>query len=337
MSQKNFGLLESKVGPRDWIFGSNTPLRKEGQENVLADWTPYLPVKEKQKFCKDGQCVEPMSCTNHSANNCLEIMHKFKYGKEINLSDCQLAKTSGTTKWGNYLYKVADHLMENGVVYEHDWPYPYDGAKYTWEDYYREIPAEVLNKRKMFKEKYTVNHEWVEKKDFKEALRYGPLQVTGYAWYKGAGDMYYRLNGKKDNHALTMIKAETEHAVCWDTYANSKGEHIKKVAWDNIGDWAKFYSINHENKPMEFKNNKIYKARINIDRNDKESPKKMVLGFILDGRMMMNESEEDKFNVYLEAIARGASPTDIETISQEDWYSVEHINLKKVNLKGEEL
>jgi hypothetical protein len=317
---KNFGLLQEKVNPREWVLGSNSPIVRGGDENILGDWRPYLPTKERQSYRKGNKYVDTMGCVSFSAINCLEILYKYKYKKELNFSDRALAKLSNTTKWGNYLYKVADEA-QNGLVSEKTWPYPYDGAEYTWEDYYDEIPSDVLKDREYNKASMEINHEWVEKKDFKEALRYGPIQVTCYAWYKGSDGLYHRLNGAKENHALTLIhEKEGEYRVMFDTYPDSEGEYIKKVAWDNIGNWGKLFSINHKNKPMEFKNNTL------IQLVEGQGG----FGLYLDGQLIIDDLDK----IQASFIVRNGGDIQGKVASvRQDWWNEQ----KKVNLKGEEL
>lgn len=314
--EKNFGIIKANVSPRDWVFGSSTPLYKGGLENKLADWKPYLPVKEKQKY----KGLETMACVSFSACNCLETVYKYKYDKELNFSDRALAKLSDTTKWGNYLYKVADMARE-GLLTEQNWTYPYSGAEYTWDEYYEDIPTDVLKDRKYNKASMEINHEWVEKEDFIEALRYSPIQVTCYAWFKGDDGLYHRFNGKDENHAVMLVKAKKgEYWEIFDTYPNSEGEYIKKVAWDNIGDWGKVFYINHKNKPMEFKNNTLLQL----------VEGKGGFGLWLDGQIIVDDLDK----IQATFIVRNNGNIEGMTASvREDWWDQQ----SKVDLSGNEI
>jgi hypothetical protein len=166
---KNRGVI---IGQRstDYIAGA-LPFENR---NPSGDWKPYLPVGEKQY----SRLEDSMACVTFSAINSLEIQTKLITGKEVNYSDRFIAKMSGTTKDGNYLYLVADTIRKCGLLNEEDWPAPRD---FTWETYYTDIPDWLKTKALKWLNDWEVRYEFLA--DFsKEGLIYhlhhAPLQVV---------------------------------------------------------------------------------------------------------------------------------------------------------------
>src|SRR3990167_3896463 len=101
--------------------------------NPSGDWTPYIPPGERQ-WSYNG---DSMSCVSYSALNSIETQEQFLTNEQPNYSDRWTAKMSGTTREGNYLWKVADTIKELGLVLDVDYKTP---DKYTWEEFHAEIP-----------------------------------------------------------------------------------------------------------------------------------------------------------------------------------------------------
>lgn len=156
----------------DYIVGASSPIEYEVR-NESGDWTPYLPSTEKQWF--DGG--DSMACVSFSAHNCIEAQIKFLTGKEVNLSDRWLAKMSGTTSQGNWLYVVADALRKYGAVNEEEWPNP---PIFTWDSYYSDIPKHIVDKGLKFLNEWEVAYEWVttDRESLMKHLKHAPLQLV---------------------------------------------------------------------------------------------------------------------------------------------------------------
>jgi hypothetical protein len=166
---KNMGVI---IGQRstDYIAGT---LPYENR-NPSGDWTPYLPTTEKQYF--DGG--DSMACVSFSANNSVEIQTKFLSGNETNYSDRFLAKMSGTTQQGNYLYIVADTIRKCGLVAEEDWPAL---PVFTWGTYYSDIPDWIKTKALKWLDNWEVKYEFLSdlsKESLMNHLHHAPLQVV---------------------------------------------------------------------------------------------------------------------------------------------------------------
>jgi hypothetical protein len=218
----NTGVITGRR-PEDWLGGT---IPYEARTN--GDWRTLLPVGEKQK-----NPTETMSCVTHSALSSIEMQHIQQTGKELNFSDRFTAKMSGTTKEGNWLYKVADSIRNDGVVWQTDYQTP---STYTWEQYYQDIPQDV--KAKAFK--VGIAYEWVFKKDFAYHLKHAPLQIT-------IPDPY-------PNHAVVLVHTQGDTGYYFDSYS----PFLKTIKMSQISDAA--LKIVYNAKPMN-----DYVKTINLD------------------------------------------------------------------------
>lgn len=95
----------------------------------------------------------------------------------FNASDRLLAKMSGTSSTGNWLWRVGDQLRKGGLIAEEHWPVPFP---MTWDNYYSDPPMEIINQAKDFLKDWEIQYEFV---DFtRESLIYhlqqSPIQVV---------------------------------------------------------------------------------------------------------------------------------------------------------------
>lgn len=108
---------------------------------------------------------------------------KQQTGVEVNLSDRFLAKMSGTTVNGNWLYIVADTIRKYGVPLESQWPKP-PGNSWGWNEYYSPIPASVINQAKWLLDEFAVEYEaldiyWKDRKfEIEKHLKHCPLWIV---------------------------------------------------------------------------------------------------------------------------------------------------------------
>lgn len=220
---KNYGLLEDlTLNPKDWRFGgisgaTKTVLREDGQ------YLDFLPTRELQHNGFDS-----MACVSFSALNCLEMIHRVN-GLPVNYSDRFLAKMSGTTPQGNYLTMVAETIRREGLVIEDLWPFSFGSDIRTWEAFYADIPQEVRDRAKDWLTGWNYAWERVGKNDLKDALRYGPVQVTVYAWPRPVNGLYTDGGNTKRNHAVALVGyKEGEYWTIFDHYDKT----VKNLVWD---------------------------------------------------------------------------------------------------------
>ena len=238
---ENFGLILAPRKPKDYIFGGQTKiagkiLQADGQ------WLDYLPIGEKQH----SVYFDTMACVTFSALNVLEILIKRKYGIDVNFSDRFTAKMSGTTKDGNWLYKVGDSIRKDGWVDEIEYPYPREQRTpiFVWEYYYQDI-SQILKDIGLLNLKDTlVQYEWVDEGDLKKALKESPIQVTVRAWYDTDGNLVYENNIENQNHAVVLVGYKDEdYWLIFDSY-DVNGDYIKKLEWNyNFGNNGIKYNI----------------------------------------------------------------------------------------------
>lgn len=172
----NHGIQQDQTPrPTDYQVGGFSFVSYEAR-NKNGDWRPYLPTKEIQ-FGKE----DSLSCVSFSACNAIEIQEKFLTGKETNYSDRWIAKRSGTTHEGNWLYKVGDTVRHDGLVPEESYPAP---PNYTFDEYHADIPEPLLSslvaQGKDFLSRWDIRTEFVPatKEEMVKHLKHAPLQIV---------------------------------------------------------------------------------------------------------------------------------------------------------------
>ena len=125
--------------------------------NESGNWDSDLPAEERQS----NDNGDSMACVTFSELNGVETQefHLNVTGEHPEYSDRWIAKMSGTTPQGNYLYKVADAIRKFGLVKEASYPKP--SAPWTWEQYHSEISEPLLSQLK------AEGQEWLKKWDVK--------------------------------------------------------------------------------------------------------------------------------------------------------------------------
>lgn len=249
---KNYGLIpEPKIRAKDWRFGavSGSPKAVLSEDGNYLDYLPNFEIQA-------GVYFDTKACVSFSALNCLEIIFRAKGWGEKNFSDRALAKMSDTTKDGNYLSKVAETIRKEGIVPDADWDWNPNQRNpvYDWDDFYKAVPSEVEMKAKRWLNDFKMTWEWVSLDNLKEALKYGPLQVTVYAWNKKQDGIYPNPKNKYRNHAVTLVNyKEGEYWQIFDHYDTS----IKRLAWDYEFGHALRFTVNKrikDNMPTDLEN-----------------------------------------------------------------------------------
>jgi hypothetical protein len=202
----NHGVL---IGRRDTDWGAGT-LPYEIR-NPSGDWSPYFVEKERQH----SNNVDTQACVSFSGTTLLEMQIKQQTGVEVNFSDRFLAKMSGTTPYGNWLYVVGDTIRNTGLVLESEWGKP-PGNDWGWNEYYASIPPEVMNKAQNFLEKYIVNYEILD-------VRFGD-KVTLIRKHLKHAPLWVVIPG----HCVAgvVLKADGQNITYFDSY----GEPFVKTA-----------------------------------------------------------------------------------------------------------
>jgi hypothetical protein len=188
----------------DYFVGGESSITYQ-ELNPNGDWSLSLPSTELQ-WAFD---FDTMACVTFAALNSIEIQinYMIKNGLispenlaklnawgfidangEFNCSDRFTAKVSGTTKQGNSGQRVWDSIREHtsgfGLVPEAMWPW--DRSKsFSWDQYYAEIPQDVLDFAKKIWEVFEFKYEYVSFyacnepmiPEMQTALKQAPLEV----------------------------------------------------------------------------------------------------------------------------------------------------------------
>lgn len=217
----NDGYVEEKEKEEDYIFGTDTGVKKEILQPD-GQWLDYLPNEEIQR----SKYADFMMCVSASLMNIIQMLNKRIYKNDNDQSDRYPAKLSCTSKKGNTKSRVITAVKKLfGCVDEKDWTWD---DTYTWNDFYKNIPEEIIKKGKGWLNDYKINYERVYRspKMIMEALKYSPQWAAGFAWYEKDG--LYRSYGRANHYFVIVGYKENEYWLVFDTYA----PFVKKLAWD---------------------------------------------------------------------------------------------------------
>jgi len=181
-----------------------------------------------------------MNCTRFGLHNTIETYVKGKWGLNWNNSDrynCQ-----GVGPRGSSMSSALNSVRKvYGVVPEDKWPSDWNNMSRS--EYFKVPPKKLIGEGKEWINKYSVSYEEVgnNRNRMKEALKYSPLYVAGYAWYNTNG--LYRSYGRA-NHVYEIYGYED--GKCWKAF-DSYYPYKKKLAWDYQFQAVKRLSIEKEN------------------------------------------------------------------------------------------
>lgn len=241
LTKRNFGLLGSYSKKEIATLGGVTweDLQSKG------DWRSFQPSNEYQRFAWG----DTMACVTYSFFNCIETLLKRKYNEQWDFSDRYTAKVSGTTKKGNWMYKVFESFNKEWLSFLH-----WRNSGLSWNEYYAEIPETLdpdgdgnsFNVKGLAKgntKTFTVDIKWIEptnQTNLKDGLKQSPLWIAIYAYGKKVNGVYQRIEGHFPNHCVEMLYIRNDGVmVIKDHYL---GNEIRLLAPDYlIGSAAKLY------------------------------------------------------------------------------------------------
>lgn len=192
--------LKQKKNNKDWKFGADNGIIKTEIPNLGE----YLPTFESQRFLN----FDPWWCVVASGLNFLEakfnyIIHNQLTSYEnivwlnqegyidehgcVNFDDWYSARKAGVVPGKGTSFRAGGDALRKGLVPQSKSPFPKCG-------YYDPIPKELDDIAKEFKKRFQINYERVYRKDFEEALRFGPIQVGVSSW-RTKGE-YYISSGR---------------------------------------------------------------------------------------------------------------------------------------------
>ena len=208
------GYIPSLPPKKAWMFA--------GVQQVIndkADWRPFKTTDEKQNQygLETMSCVSQSACRSTSSNFNLQISKGmisddgvawlisngyFDENGKINFSDRALAKMSSTSQNGNNADRVWNTIYSKGLIPESKWNWK-DKNVDDWNEYYCNIPAELLLLADEFRKRFTINFRAVDKSEFAQTLYQSPLQVFVYGSYSVSNGIY-QYSGNMSNHAIVM-------------------------------------------------------------------------------------------------------------------------------------
>lgn len=228
---------------------SNYPILKKD-----ANWMDvWLKIKPETQF---GARVETMGCTGYGTANILEMLFKWQYNKDFNISDRALNKMSGTTPRGNTVDAPIDTIRKQGFLLEEEWGWNRD--TFDWNTYYSPIPYDLLAKAKARLDDWDFAHEYVptyNKDGIIEALKTSPIGGTVPAWYKDSNGIYHDYGHNPNHYSVVIIGYEYgKYWLCADSYPDDfqyndnpqQGEFIKKLDWNFRFGCLKRYKITNK-------------------------------------------------------------------------------------------
>ena len=183
-------------------------LQKEGYLEPIT--------QENEDFMREGGLPEE------------EILQLKRWGK-MNSSDRAWAELSGTSRSGNSFVNVWDAGRHAGLIAEKKWS---QATINSWEEYYKDIPADVLAQGQEFLKRFEIFYETIPKRkfivgwvnNFSRMFKYGPIQIAVYAW-GGTNNFYeYIFTRNAFNHATQILDHPWENGrqvwrwVCKDSY-----------------------------------------------------------------------------------------------------------------------
>jgi len=301
-----YGLILDEKSDKDYVMGANDinwkVLKPDG------DWTSEAEaiVKEKQH----GR-FDTMGCVGYSLMNVIEMLALNKWDKKWNLSDRYINRMSNTTRNGNSMRTVLDTVRKYGVVNEKDWGW--DRATFNWNTYYKTVDKQIINKGEAWIKEHLFGYDsvWVTPQALKEALKYSPLYVAGYAWYR-KGMLYYSVGSP--NHCFTVVKYN--QAIAYDSYE----PYIK-----HLDDSYKLYYVKRiylEKKTPDYDKKEIKKLLDRgfkyIMRTDKVAGGKGEV-YKLENGKLVELGDQDKKDLMILTLA---NKDDLTGISEKDYFNL---------------
>lgn len=201
--QPQGGLILTEPAPTDYILGSKDPKNigvgiSDGHWAKAAERVPI----EIQRVA-DGNTF---GCTVFADNTIDEILSVYQYNEEVDISDRLVNKMSGTIRGqGNSMKASAEWKRKNGWVWEKEWPY---NRQMTLDEFYADIPQEILDKAKMMLNIYETGYLDVPGTNNAttiKALTVSPIKIAIEGFYLFDSDGRLRNSTTGYNHAVVLI------------------------------------------------------------------------------------------------------------------------------------
>lgn len=324
------GQLKSDISPTSFEFGGMTSIEKTllFEDGCLN----YLPENELQL----GIYFDTYGCASFSflnaletvATRCLELGlysddnakwlkdNYFVNGK-INFSDRDLVVMSGTDpEWGNSSARVLESVQKNGLICESDDYFDFrnrDASINSKENYYNYQRTEKnWEKAREFLKRFDVQAEWVNRSQWKEASKYGVIQVYVRAWFRRENGLYYNPTPGRYGHGV-MLASKSELKL-FDHYDPFIKQTEKEEDIYIIG-----FKINLTEKIME-------KPKLENNTLLQEVTQSGKFGLYLDGKILVGGAGEILATFYMRN--NGDTKGKTKPLTLEQWNMFDKYNLK---------
>lgn len=249
MNEHHTGAILRPTKPGEWVagdkkttarFGAAVPLMPNGH-----GWGKYIPMFEAQSR---GD-IETYACTVFSQLKAWITLSNFLgYSLPKNCSERFNAIVAGITPPGANPQDVAESIRLNGVIA--DTLLPFDDSIHSTADYYHPSPMlpGYLAEAKKAVQQYELGHNILwngftplnKPQTIKNALAFGPVCVSVYAWNSPVNGIYHKNQGQEDEH-FTFITdyVDGQYWIVDDQYA----PFVKHLAWDFDFLMAKSYFL----------------------------------------------------------------------------------------------
>lgn len=259
---------------------------------------------EAQKF----QWGDTMACDYFATNNVVETQYIYLTGLERNFSDRWLAKMGGNTRGGSSMEQAADAIRKYGLVDESLWP----SDATSWDEYYKDIPQEIIDKGLEFNKEWSVYREWV--KGFPDNIHRALFDTPLVMFVKYAdGNGILNPTGIPDHFVMAFASDYGKSFTCFDHYS----QKIKRYAWDyNFRGVMKLTLLKKNNNIMTIKNNTLLQL-VQGSGN---------FGMFLDGKIIVDDL--DKILATFLVRTKGDIRDMVKAMTLEEWSKYPHIDLK---------
>ena len=234
------GLIEKPISNTAHYLGAVPKLE------VLSDghWGDVEIEVELQKV-KNGE--DSYFCVIFSTNNCREIIHKFRYGKEVNFSEvyggigCGVIRERGTS-YENYF----DWSRKNFCAWEDEMPF---GKLQSLDELFAtKIPSDLKEVVKIRGQAYEIKHQFLTSNTqtaLKEGLKFSPIVAAVEGRYVFENGKVVNAGGSICHSILIIDYKEND---CW-YIMDSETKQVLKFDWNYKFSYPSIHSFKKLNMP----------------------------------------------------------------------------------------
>lgn len=219
---KNSGFVFEEIQEVDHIFGAYSP--QVGSYLVIMPnghgWLDIQRVEERQF----NRFFDTYSCVTFAILKALSYYFKAVYNIDINISEMFTSRMSGTIPGrGNSVRTVLECVRLKGYLLEIEYPFTPDT---TEGQFFAPISIKLQSTAKGRLKQWKINWEAVSTSNdvsheqIKEALKYTPVIVTGYAWAQYLGEGVYHDYNNMANHCFLVVDHNDNTKEDWDLLAD---------------------------------------------------------------------------------------------------------------------